>query len=89
MSEFKFSIYRCTKTSRLFENNIRGKSVNRNIDRGSGKKIQKKRDEVKTEDVVDVLNFANKVIRWHGTDRKWFSLTISQRDFNRKIETLW
>ena len=44
---------------------------------------------MKTEDVVDVLNFANKVIRWHGTDRKWFSLTISQRDFNRKIETLW
>ena len=57
------------------------------IGRESGKKIQKKLVEVKPEDVVDDLNLANKVRSWHGTDRKWFSPTISQRDFNRKKET--
>ena len=35
-----------------------------------GQEIQKKRVEVKPNDVVDDLNFANKVRRWHGTDRK-------------------
>ena len=70
MSEFKFSLYSCTESFRILKNNVRGKSVHRGIDRRSGKKIQKKRDEVKTEDVVDDLNLANKVMRWHGMDRK-------------------
>ena len=59
--------------------------VTRSIDTRSDKKY-KKRDKVKPEDVIDALNLANKVVRWHGTDRKWFSPTIRKKDFVEKTE---
>ena len=39
----------------------------------------KKHVKVKPVDIVDDLNLANKVRRWHGTER----------DFKRKKKTFW